>query len=223
MTAISMVVLNQSPIIRLELRTHLQLRKILASHLYAPQLTERRSTPFPLSTDGELSDGSIINYTPDDPGHPHHSCWTAPKSRPPPSDPYKHGSCSVCMVQRSGTDGSADYQLWARDQDNNAMGNMWATTVSPLNVQKPGNPINASMAMGGSPLLLQTEVFTPPFAQATLVWATPPLDPNNPDIWADPKAQAKTFDPASGGGDCIDAGNALNGAVRYAQCLFDCG
>ena len=210
--------------IHLELRTHLQLRKILSSHLCAPQLTERRSTPFPLSTDGELSDGSIINYTPNNPSNGQHSCWTAPKSRPPPSQPYEGVLCSVCMVQRNGTDGSADYQLWARDSANNAMGNMWATTVSPINVQKPGNPINASMDMGGSPLLLQAEVFTPGFAQVTLVWATPPMDPKDPHIWTDPKAQTRTFDPASSGsgGDFMHAGNATNGAVRYAQCYFRC-
>ena len=127
------------------------------------------------------------------------------------------------MVQRSGTDGSADYQLWARDEDNNAMGNMWATTVSPINDQKPGNPINASMTMGGMPLLLQAELFTPPIAQVTLVWALPPSDPNDPLIWSDPEAPSRTFDPASGGGECHDAGNALNGAVRYAQCIFPCG
>ena len=219
-----MVVLSPSQMILLELRTHLQLRKIFASHLYAPQLTERRSTPFPLSTDGQLSDGSIINYLPDNPKHPQHSCWTAPKSRPPPSQRHNGFMCSVCMVQRNGTNGSADYQLWARDYDNNAMGNMWATTVSPVNVQKPGNPINASMDMGESPLLLQAEVFTPGFAQVTLVWATPPIDPNDRHIWTDPKAQPRTFDPASGsgGGHCFDAGKALDGAVRYAQCYFHC-
>ena len=132
------------------------------------------------------------------------------------------------MVQRNGTDGSADYQLWARDGDNNAMGNMYATTVSPIDVQKQGNAVNASMTMDGSPLLLQADVFTPHFAQVTLLWATPPLDPNNQAIWSDPKVQVEIFDPASSDlasqarNGCMDAGNALNGAVRYAQCIFDC-
>ena len=134
------------------------------------------------------------------------------------------------MVQRNGTDGSADYQLWARDYDSNAMGNMYATTVSPIDNQKPGNPINASMVMGGSPLLLQSEISPPHAAKVTLLWATPPLDPTNPLIWSDPTAQSRIFDPASPSikpnptniFNCFDAGNALNGAVRYAQCVFRC-
>lgn len=134
------------------------------------------------------------------------------------------------MVQRNGTDGSADYQLWARDMDNNAMGNMYATTVSPIDDQKPGNPVNASMIMGRWPLLLQAEVSEAHSARVTLLWALPPLDPNNPAIWSDPRSRAQIamFDPASSNSpspfqnSCIDAGNALNGAVRYAQCGFLC-
>ena len=228
-----MVVLRLSQTIHIWLRTHLQLRKIFVFHLYSPQLTGRRSTPFPLSRDGVLADGSIINYTPNDPKSSLHSCWTAPKSRPRPSHPYEPGRCSVCMVQRSGTDGSADYQLWARDMANNAMGNMYATTVTPINVQKPGIPLNASMTMGGSPLLLQSTGFKNNLANVKLLWAQPPLDPNDPAIWNDPRARAKIFDPASedpdldgsatsDDGGCANAGSALNGAVRYAQCVFPC-
>ena len=205
--------------------THPQLRKILASRLCAPQLTGRCSTPFPLNTDGVLADGSIINYLPDPPNVIYHSCWTAPKSRPPPNQRYIYGKCSVCMVQRNGTDGSADYQLWARDMDNNAMGNMYATTVSPIDDKKPDHPVNASMIMGRWPLLLQAKKNEKNLAKVKLLWTTPPLDPHNPAIWSDRRAQFTTFIPGNsdaGFTGCADAGSALNGAVRYAQCAFDC-
>lgn len=135
------------------------------------------------------------------------------------------------MVQRSGIDGEADYQLWARDNDNNAMGNMYATTVTPFNIPKPGISQNATMLMGGWPLLLQATgvmenlAFSP---KVKLLWAKPPLDPNDPAIWNNPAAQAKVFDPTYEEGDvpdygaCANAGTALNGAVRYAQCVFSC-
>ena len=134
------------------------------------------------------------------------------------------------MVQRNGTDGSADYQLWARDQDNNAMGNMYATTVSPIDNQRPGVAINASMIMGGSPLLLRSEMFIPNVATVSLLWARPPMDPNDRRIWLDRDAGVLMFDPAAAAGvsnagythTCNDAGSALDGAVRYAQCIFDC-
>ena len=130
------------------------------------------------------------------------------------------------MVQHNGTDGSADYQLWARDNDNNAMGNMGPTTVWPIDDQSSDpakNNIAASMPMGGSPLLLRAALSSaPPLVQVTLVWATPPRDPTDPEIWSDKATPNALFDPAAKGDRCTDAGNAVNGQVRYAVCSFDC-
>ena len=128
------------------------------------------------------------------------------------------------MVSPDAADSGADYQLWARDNENNAMGNMGPTRVWPVDAQSPGANIAASMPMGGSPLLLQAALSSaPPLVQVSLVWATPPWDANDPQIFSNGSAPNAMFDPTSkAGGSCNDAGTATAGAVRYAICFFDC-
>lgn len=135
------------------------------------------------------------------------------------------------MVQRMADPKDAsngeDYQLWARDNENNAMGNMGPTTVWPIDAQSSTTTnINASVPMGGSPLLLQAALASaPPLVQVSFVWATPPLDASDPTIFAKEGVPAAMFDPASkdgGGYNCVDAGMATGGAVRYAICFFQC-
>ncbi|CAD6571692.1 MAG: hypothetical protein ASARMPRED_004752 [Alectoria sarmentosa] len=182
-------------------------------------------TPLPLSPDGVMPDNSIINYSPST-TPTQNSCWTSPLSRPPPSKPYVGGTCSVCVVQRSDNDGSADYQLWARDSKNNAMGNMDPTTVRPLD----GTSSNAnaqtqpSIAMGGSPLQLWAMLSSenPAYSVANLRWVVPPHDPSAP--LSDTTIPQAMFDPTpglGGGNNCAPAGTAPNGVVYFA-CTFAC-
>lgn len=163
-------------------------------------------TPLPPDQDGVLPDGSVINYTPE-------SCWTPPLSRPAPSVPYVGGICSVCALQRSAPDGSADYQLWARDNANNAMGNMPAATVFPDDGGADGSNNQSIVQMGGSPLTLWAMQDTnPKYSDVMLEWETP----GKPQMW---------FDPAPGAGpgtNCTSAGTATNGAVTYFTCNFHC-
>ena len=148
---------NRCHLFQAELPIRLQLRKFpkIVPRSWLFLLRENNSTPLLGSVDGVLPDGSIINYTPNSASNQHHSCWTAPKSRPPPNAKYTNGTCSVCMVRRQGTDRSSDYQLWARDDDNNAMGNLYATTMWPIDAaESPSNNVGATMLMGGSNLLV---------------------------------------------------------------------
>ena len=199
--------------VHLELQTHLQLRKTREVHLYAPYLIVIPSTPLPLSPNGILPDGSVINYTPNNPSNRQHSCWTVPKSIPPPSNKYQNGTCTVCVVQRNGTEKGSDYQLWARDNDNNAMGDMKAETVWPVDAQQPNTSVAVTLLMGGSFLTIAPELssYDPRISHVTLEWKNA-------------ATQIVDFDYAAPhfGDNCTDAGNALNGAVRYVTCFFDC-
>ena len=105
------------------------------------------------------------------------------------------------------------------------MGNLGPTVVYPLSEQTAGpeNNILAVMPMGGSPLLLRSEMFTPGFSQVEMVWARPPRDAGDQGIWEDEGVGHAMFDPAANDGDgCIGAGSALGGGVRYAECFFEC-
>ncbi|KAM0802268.1 hypothetical protein BDR22DRAFT_843976 [Usnea florida] len=169
-------------------------------------------TPLPLSPDGVLPDGSVINYTPNNPSNRGHSCWTPPLSRPPPSNTWVKGTCTVCVVQRSNTDSGADYLLWARDNDNNAMGNMDSTTIYPIDAMVPGGNNQSIIPVGGSPLTLSVMLGTvPPNREMFLSWAGPGM----------PSTSFDTSPPA-GGSDCNAAGTATNGAVTYVEWFIDC-
>lgn len=121
--------------------------------------------------------------------------------------------CTVCALQRSDPDGSADYQLWARDNSNNAMGNMPATNVFPLDGQVVGCNNLSIVQMGGSPLKLTAGLdSSPKYSYVMLAWETP----GNPQGWFDPTPGA------SPGSNCKSAGTATNGAVTYFTCTFHC-
>ena len=128
------------------------------------------------------------------------------------------------MVRRQGTDKSSDYQLWARDNDNNAMGNLYATTMWPIDAaESPSNNVGITMLLGGSNLLVQAELSTPPSSTVKLVWVLPPGDSKSPGVWQDNSLPNAMYDPATKGGfDCSESGSALDGAVRYVICFFDC-
>lgn len=138
----------------------------------------------------------------------------------------------MCVLQRNGTDGSADYMLWARDNLNNAMGNMAQTTVWPLDgIRSDTQTIAENMptiAMGGHPLQLHamSSSENPDYSVVYLLWATPPRDPNNSSTWLDPGTPQAMFDPAAPAATlsstCAFAGSASNSAVVYATCFFDC-
>ena len=170
-------------------------------------MTIRLRTPLPLSTDGVLPDGTVINYTPTP-----NSCWTQPLSRPAVNAKYDHGKCSVCVLQRRGTDLSSDYQLWARDNKNNAMGNMPATTVWPYDAKNSvTDQIQSAVLMGSSNIELNSSLssMNPAYSQVNLMWGT----------------QQAQYDPAPGGNGgelCSPAGTATNGAVVYFTCSFAC-
>ena len=112
----------------MQLTLHLQHRKCLRPRTLG--LAADRGgfrTPLPVSRDGVIQDGSIsvIKFTPN-------TCFTVPASVPPPSNNFEHGTCSVCLLQRMNLhDGGADFQLWARDNGNNAMG-ATSTKIWPL-------------------------------------------------------------------------------------------
>ena len=151
---------------------------------------------------------SVINYTPN-------SCWTAPRSQPPDSQPYVKGKCSVCVLQRNGTNGEADYQFWARDDDNNAMGNIGPTTVWPLDgLRIPGGNQYAITNMGQSPLKLFAMLGTPPqYSMAFLSWNG---TADGTEVQFDPSP------PVGPQGACVPAGTATSGQVVYFTCVFDC-
>ena len=119
----------------------------------------------------------------------------------------------MCALQRGAPDGSADYQLWARDNANNAMGNMPATKVYPLDAEVPGGNNQSIVQMGGSPLTLSAMIDTnPSYSDVTLVWGIP----GNPQGWFDPT-------PGAGPGtNCNSAGTATDGEVTYFECTFHC-
>lgn len=173
--------------------------------------------PLPPSRDGVLiqdpskaTPAKIINYTPN-------TCFTVPASQPPPGDNFEHGTCSMCLLQRRNLDGSADFQLWARDNGNNAMGMMDAT-IWPLDnlgdnsgTAKDNMPV---MPMGGSGLELSAMLSSndPKAYHVFLFWGTP-----HEKIGA-------AYDPAATpfGESCTKAGSATNGQVIYVSCTFDC-
>ena len=131
------------------------------------------------------------------------------------------------MVLRQNTDRSSDYQVWARDDSNNAMGNLYATTMWPIDgAEAPGNNVGASMQMGGSDLLIQAQLSTtPPAAEVQLRWVlASKKDPWISNAGQDPGLPSAIYDPASSGsGDnCVESGRALDGAVRYVICFFEC-
>ena len=185
-----------------------------------PTLTIRNRTPLPQSHDGVLQDHSIINYTPN-------TCWTRPRSTPDPTVPYANGNCTVCVVRRERTDNGADYQVWARDNDNNAMGNMPVTSVWQLNDMGPDQTIaenTPAVLMGGSLLQLWAmPAEDPNYSVVSLRWATPPYDIGLP--LADTAVPQVDFDlsPATNRGwGCVKSGDATNGAVVYLRCFFSC-
>lgn len=115
-------------------------------------------------------------------------------------------------MQRSNTDSGADYLLWARDNDNNAMGNMDATTIYPIDAMVPGGTNQSVIPVGGSPLTFYVMLGeTPPNREVYLSWAVPGT-PNT------------SFDtsPGAGGAGCNAAGTATNGAVTYFEWFIDC-
>ena len=116
-------------------------------------------------------------------------------------------------MQRSSTGSGSDYLLWARDNDNNAMGNMDATTIYPDDAATVPNALLQSITpVGGSPLTLNVSLGTvPPNREIFLTWAVPGT-PNT------------SFDtsPGKGGKDCNAAGTATNGAVTYFEWFIDC-
>ncbi|KAF6220388.1 hypothetical protein HO133_003520 [Letharia lupina] len=182
-------------------------------------------TPLPPTLDGVVLDGGVVNYNPNN--HNINNCWTVPVQRPPPSAPYAPGTCSVCGLQRNGTDGSADYQLWARDNLNNAMGNMSPTTVWPLDgMRSPADDSKnqSVIQMGGSPLQLWAlEAEDPNYSMVYMRWVTPPHhlsaplnDTTIPQVSFDPNPKMINTET------CSSAGTALNGAVVYFICYFAC-
>lgn len=158
-----------------------------------------------------MPDGSVINYTPNNPSNQQHSCWTPSVSRPPVSQPIVGGTCSVCVLQRNDNDGGADYQFWARDNANNAMGNMGGTKVWPLDGMTGVGQNNQSITnMGQSPLQLYAMLGADPHNSAVFL------------VWGGSKVM---FDPSpsvNAGADCNPAGTATNGAVIYFICFFLC-
>ena len=193
------------------------------------QLTGRLRTPLPANLNGVLLDGTIINYNASDKNF--YSCWNFAQNFPTPSGSYNPGTCPVCVLQRNNNDGSADYQLWARDNLNNAIGNMQnGTTVFPLDKMKFGKTDQEEepvILMGGHPLQLHTTLSSedPNSSHTFLLWATPPRDPNNSTTWLDSGAPMVSYDSGAkvpGGDGCEPYGTALDGAVIYFECYFDC-
>ena len=208
--------------------THHRQGKLATLAVPASHLTRKRRPLFPGSSDG-MFDKSVINLNTDRPD----SCWTPPISTPPASDPIKGGTCNVCVVQRHNGDGSGDYLLWARDSDNNAMGNMDQTNVWPIDGMTSSSDISsASMPMSdGLTLLLQPSlsVVSPHTdSQMDLLWVMPPHDPTNASIWSDtsdPQMPQGQFDPGAKGTtgtNCNFAGSVPGSSVVYVQCAFSC-
>lgn len=179
-----------------------------------------------------LAEGTIINYNASDKNF--YSCWNFANNIPTPGEPYAPGTCPVCVLQRNNNDGSADYQLWARDNLNNPIGNMQnGTTVFPMDVMPVGKTIYPGeepvITMGGHPLLLSASKSSenPHYSSVTLFWATPPRDPNNPAswLWLNATTPQAMFDPGketSTDAGCELYGTASGGAVIYFECYFDC-
>ena len=159
-----------------------------------------------------MPDGSIINYTPNAPSNQQHSCWTTPLTRPPASQPIVSGTCSVCVVYRYDNDGSGDYQFWARDDQNNAMGNMGGTKVWPLDgASAVGQNTQSVTNMGQSPLVLYS------------MRGTDPAYPTVMLTWAGAEVQFYTSPSDSNAGErCNPAGTSGNGAAIFFICFFAC-
>ena len=133
------------------------------------------------------------------------------------------------MVQRRGTDNSSDYLLWARDNENNAMGNMGATTIWPF--QLPDSPASnnvAVMDMSAARLLLLTWGDNSRLVQGKLTWVAPNTDPTDPNVWNNVDLPQAMFQTDWGAPNnlnqegCAVAGIASDGAVRYFKCNFSC-
>lgn len=192
-------------------------------------MTGRLRTPLPGNLNGVLLEGTIINYNVSDKNP--YSCWNFPLNLSTPGESYAPGTCPVCVLQRNNNDGSADYQLWARDNLNNPIGNMQdGTKVFPLDGKHDGESFAQDtpvVLMGGSPLQLHTTLSSedPNSFHVFLVWATPPRDPKDPTTWLDPATPLVTFDSGAkvpGGDGCEPYGTASDGAVIYFECYFDC-
>ncbi len=195
--------------------------------LVVPRLTRKNRTPLPQSQDGVLQDLSIINYTPNNPSNRQHSCWTSPRSRPDPTHPYDKGICSVCVVRRKRTDGGADYQVWARDNENNAMGNMPVTSVwrlDDMGLDQTTAEDTPAVLMGGSHLQLWAmSAEDPSYSVIHLRWATPPYNISLPVVdSAVPQVMFDLSPTINAGDNCVFAGRATNGEVVYLICFFSC-
>ena len=117
-------------------------------------------------------------------------------------------------MQRSNTDASADYLLWVRDNDNNAMGNMGATTIFPIDGMISGGNNQSIIPVGQSPLTIYSmlSMEDPNYRVIYLEWAVP----GTPSTSFDAAPAART------GTDCNFAGTATNGAVVYFEWFIDC-
>ena len=201
--------------------------RFASSALVFPKLTIRNSAPLPQSADGVLQDLSIINYTPNNPSNRQHSCWTYPRSGPDPKTPYAKGVCSVCVARRDRTDGGADYQVWARDDKNNAMGNMPVTSVwrlDDMGLDQTTAEDTPAVLMGGSQLQLWAmSAENPSYSVVYLRWATPPYTISLPmNDTAIPQVMFDLSPNINAGDNCVSAGDATNGAVVYFICFFPC-
>lgn len=125
--------------------------------------------------------------------------------------PYVKGTCSVCVLQRKNRDSGADYEYWARDDQNNAMGNMGGgVTIWPVDAEVQGGNNQSTTLMGQSTLQLYSTLGTNAnYSMVRLQWEGWEVD-FDPSLPANPQ------------GDCFSAGTALAGAANYVQCFFDC-
>lgn len=94
------------------------------------------------------------------------------------------------------------------------MGNMDPMTVWPIDEMSQGGNNQSIISMGESPLQLYAmrSEEDPQYHEVFLSWATQ----------GTPNAMFDLAPSVMKGSNCTYAGNALNGAVVYFQCFFDC-
>ena len=175
----------------------------------------------PVEKDGVLPKGNVVNGA----ANYDKSCWTRPDLSPilGISSKFTPGTCQVCIIQNN-TDFSQSsfYELWVRDDGNQAIGGAGPFSLLPYN--QPITPSNyIKVATAGKQLSM---VYLPNSAHHNMSVVQLARDTQLPTN--DSSKTAMQFYPypnqdwLSPGKNCWSSGNTKDGAIAYFQCWFNC-
>lgn len=186
------------------------------------------SNPLPAEKDGVLPDGTVINATPANATDPP-SCWTKPVDPPILGiDPLINpGHCQVCVIQ-NGTSAEPTnhsyFELWVRDDNNQAIGGIDPQTLAPLHDDSPPTAY-INLAAGEKQLSLWTglDAEDSHYTVVNMAWNLRlPEDAKSEAVMQFNPSPVPATNTPKGGNHCVSFGSAEDDAVIYFQCSFQC-